>query len=88
MKCIAFLLLIANLAFAETYNRGIAHSCAYTVLTVNLRGDETKVSQYCTECITSMPISGVERTDELIAKLSVDCIHEYFNLRNETKFIR
>lgn len=88
MKCIAFLLLMSNLAFAETYNRGIVHSCAYTVLTLNLRGDETKVSQYCTECITSMPVAEVEKTDELIAKLSVDCIQEYFKLCNESKFTR
>lgn len=56
---------------------GYAIACSMSPLQMDLRGDLAKVEQACSECLKSVPMTGIDKTEETMKYLTSQCVAEY-----------
>lgn len=85
MKKIFALSLVVVAVYAQNMTNGVSSSCAFGASTQNLMSDQNKVSEACKQCVNKVPLAGIDKTENLIIKMTNDCVKEYFESRNKNK---
>ncbi|MDD5211703.1 MAG: hypothetical protein PHV62_04755 [Sulfuricurvum sp.] len=85
MKKIFILSLVVVAVYAQNMTSGLSSSCAFGASTQNLMSDQNKVSEACKQCVSNVPLAGIDKTEKLIVKMTNDCVKEYFESRNKNK---
>lgn len=83
MKKIFVLSLVVVAVYAQNMTNGLSSSCAFAASTQNLMSDQNKVSEACKQCVSNVPLAGIDKTENLIIKMTNDCAKEYFENKNK-----